>query len=564
MGIPDLTTFVNNHFKGWEHKKVKGRLVLDGYSVMFHVCDMRSWYLGGGQYGQFREDTLYFIDSLKYSGISPVFVFDGIDYKQEKVEVQHIRRTDLISSIRKTFAGGKVAKVLPLLFLEVFRDALKEREIPFYCVDGEGDPDTVALANHYQCPVVSGDSDFYMFNVEEGYIPMGRLYLNLEEIEADFYYRSSFIKYFKLAPELCLVIPAIAGNDFITVRQESDFHTTIKQDMMMKCGRPEASTVELSVEYLANFESLDHLLEHISGLSDGTSRKDLEDNYRRANELYSITHVVSEDTLMKNTELRFFDGTKLPKWVLGQYRDGNFMSSLIEALVLRKCLLRIVPDDPQRETAHACSRPIRQAIYGILEQPKSSGSDESFVEEIVREGSRLVGKLVKRVFLVNDLQLPSIDSIESMTPAQRKSILYAILGCNVNHLEHRWQLVAAASYFWVRATKPSKKQIKCLVLTFLAGQRTSQDECQHRKSPQWMKSFHCYAQWQCVYLDTMKLNNLLMNPFFCQSPALLFDGEMVMNYVLRNIERVVSELHARQRELYEDLIENISAGLMIQ
>ena len=232
--------------------------------------------------------------------------------------------------------------------------------------------------------------------------------------------------------------------------------------------------------------------------------------------------------------------------------------------MIHKCILDFVPDDVQQESAHTCSRPIRQAIYGMLEEPAESLT----VEEITRVRFDFVSVPVQRVFQVGDVQLPNILSIESMTLAERRSILYTILRCDdLNHLEHKWQLVAAASYFWAKATEPSMKQIKCLVLTFLkcsAGQSTPANTWQHEepKSPLWMKSFHCYAQWQCVYWDTIKLNNLLMKPFFCQSPALLFDGEMVMNYVFRNVEKVVSELHVSQRELYDDLMEDISAGLI--
>ena len=564
MGIRGLNSFVENNFKNWERKKVNGTLVLDGYSVIYHVCDKKlNWY-HGGQYGQFRLDTLYFIDRLLNSDISPIFVFDGIDYEQKKVNLQRERHTDLIRSIGNTFARAEFADVLPLLSMEVFRDALNEREIPFFYVDGEGDPDIVALANHYHCPVVSSDSDFYMFNIEEGYIPMCRLYLDLKPIEADFYYRSNFIKYFKLAPELCLVIPAIAGNDFINAMS----HRALKDDMRTGGSQAhQAGTVKLSVKYLAKFNSLDHLLQHISSLSDGARcRGHLEKNYREAKNIYSVTHIVSEDALMSNTVLGFRDDTQLPMWVLRQYRHGHFASSLIQPLVLQKCLLRIVPDDPQRETAHACSRPIRQAIYGILEQP-----DGSSVEETVRKSSQLVldDESVERVFLVKNLQLPSIHSIEAMTPAERRSILYAILGCDVDQLERKWQLVAAASCFWVRVTKPSLMHIQALILTFLqcsTGQYSPPSNRRH-VSPQWMEAFHCYAQWQCVYLDAFKLNNTLMNPLLYESPAFLFDGEMVMHYVLRKdfdyiARKEVDEL--RKRDLYDRLVSTISASLPAQ
>ena len=46
----------------------------------------------------------------------------------------------------------------------------------------------------------------------------------------------------------------------------------------------------------------------------------------------------------------------------------------------------------------------------------------------------------------------------------------------------------------------------------------------------------------------MKLNNLLMSPFFCQSPALLFDGEVVMDYVFCSIDHIVEKVVSDLRQ----------------
>ena len=450
----------------------------------------------------------------------------------------------------------------PVLSSEVLLYALRERNIPFYYVDGEGDKETAALANHYQCPVVSGDSDFYMFDIPGGLISTEQIqYWKSPPIEADVYYKHKFVEHFKLVPEVCLAVPAILGNDFIKKLN----HGALEYDV----GTHREEKIRSLMRYLSLFKSFDHLLEHIESLQDGaTCSHELMENYKQAKDIYSNLLVISEGTLMEDTTLELRDGTPLPRWVLHEYRKGCFKTSLMKALMYHKYILDFVPDDVQQESAHTCSRPIRQFIYGMLEEPVESLT----VEEIIRVQSDFVSVPVQRVFHVGGVRLPNILSIEAMTPAQKKFILYAILRCDdLDNLEHKWQLVSAASYFWVRATKPSLRQIKCLILTFLtcsAGQSTPPNTRRHEepKSPQWMKSFHCYAQWQCVYWDTIKLNNLLMSPFFCQSPALLFDGEMVMDYVFRSIDhivkKVVSEL--RQQKLYDHLLETISAGLLAQ
>ena len=218
------------------------------------------------------------------------------------------------------------------------------------------------------------------------------------------------------------------------------------------------------MRYLSSFQSLGQLLKHIRSQQDGAAySRELMENYKQAVSIYLNLPVISEGTIMEDTTLELRDGTPLPRWVLREYQKGCFKTSIIKALLFHKYILDFVPDDVQQESAHTCSRPIRQAIYGMLEEPAESLT----VEEITRVRFDFVSVPVQRVFQAGDVQLPNILSIESMTLAQRKSILYAILRCDdLDHLEHEWQLVAAASYFWVRATKPSMRQIKCLILTF--------------------------------------------------------------------------------------------------
>ena len=568
MGISGLDKFVKKNFEGWQRKQVRGTLVLDGDNVSYYLHSHNSipwWH--GGQYSHFFDVAIKFIERLESCGISPIFVFDGIgDYRLQKEKTIINRFVDSTNKVedklQRPEADQKYPSVQPVLASEVLLCALRERNVPFYYVDGEGDRETAALANHHNCPVVSGDSDFYMFDIPGGLISTEQIQYWWEEsttiIEADVYFKHKFVEHFKLVPELCLAVPAILGNDFI----EELYHGALEYVV----GTHRQGKIRSLMRYLSLFKSFGHLLEHIKSQPDGTAcSHKLMEKYKQAKDIYSNLPVITEDTLMEETTLELRDSTPLPRWVLREYRKGCFKTSLMKVLMIHKCILDFVPDDVQQESAHTCSRPIRQAIYGMLEEPAESLT----VEEITRVRFDFVSVPVQRVFQVGDVQLPNILSIESMTLAERRSILYAILRCDdLDHLEHKWQLVVAASYFWVRATKPSKKQIECLVLTFLkcsAGQSTSPNTRRHEepKSPQWMKSFHCYAQWQCVYLDTMKLNNLLKNPFFCESPALLFDGEMVMDYVFHNIdrivERVVSELG--QEELYHLLVSTISAGL---
>ena len=122
-------------------------------------------------------------------------------------------------------------------------------------------------------------------------------------------------------------------------------------------------------------------------------------------------------------------------------------------------------------------------------------------------------------------------------------------------------LVVAASCFWVRMAKPSIRQIQALVLNFVKCSAENYSPCplgysqtKQNLSAEWMESFHCYAQWQCVYKDSMRLNSILMRPLDNVSPAFLFDGQLVMRYAMlqRNIKKEVVE--PRDKKLYECLL----------
>ena len=574
MGIQGLTSFVSNHFFNWKRERVEGLLVLDGNNLCFNICkESRISWSQGGQYGEFRAATLRFIDFLLADGIFPVFVFDGIDYKQQKVGTKLDRHTKSICDIRDSLSGTisrYPTDCLSVLTKDVFRDTLKERKIPTFYVDGEGDPDISALANSYGCPVVSNDSDFYIFNITYGYIPMDRLYWKSSPVYADVYYRYTFCQAFRLAPELCFAIPAIVGNDFIAnlLNRNDLLKSTIfaghHEPLNQKSS--DSHSIELLIRYLAKYKSLEILLRRIKRLpagGHGCSRR-VESNYRKAGEFYILTNKLSETSLVSTSALKCLDGTRLPLWVYFQYRFGNFGHELMQSLVLCKCLLQVVPDDPCKETAQYCSRPIRQAIYGILERPESN---KQSVEELVRKESSIVQESVERVYFVRGVPLPAIWSIKSLSVESRRFILCKVLGCSVNGLEEKWQLVVAASCFWVKKVIPSMKQIQALVLTFVRcseGSYTGTNYVPLRVPiRKWMESFHCYAQWQCVYKDSVTLNNVLMNPLQYVSPAFLFDGKMVMYYAnCRDLNSIFREevFTSNETLLYRDLYSAISSS----
>ena len=64
--------------------------------------------------------------------------------------------------------------VTPALMKSTFFSVLRELEIEIDFADGEADGRIVALANHHKCPVISSDSNFFIFNLEHGFVHFDR------------------------------------------------------------------------------------------------------------------------------------------------------------------------------------------------------------------------------------------------------------------------------------------------------------------------------------------------------------------------------------------------------
>ena len=108
-------------------------------------------------------------------------------------------------------SGGKFSGLLHVVgtFMQVVRDM----EIEFCVAEGDADKVIASLANHHNCPVLSSDSDFFIFDLKCGFVHFNRY--RDREGKNPFYDIAQFRREFELQHyELCLLIPVLCGNDF--------------------------------------------------------------------------------------------------------------------------------------------------------------------------------------------------------------------------------------------------------------------------------------------------------------------------------------------------------------
>ena len=566
MGIPRLTSFVNNNFTGWQREEIKGKLVVDGFSLCFNLYAF-DW-SHGGQYHQYRDGIIHYFISMTQSGITPLVVLDGVDFKEQKMDTIMKRRNSAVKTVHRYTCGSQkrqrevlVDGVLPPLAYRVFLMVMVELNIQFIVADGEGDKSIYELANGYSCPVLSNDSDFLLYKLEGGYIPLNRFYCEATPVNGEVYHYQAFCSQMGFSDlGLRLAIPAIAGNDFLSPVMSDTFlaYMSVKsKEDGAEHRHPSISTV---IHYISQFESLKKLLIDIQSIPClGENDKDIiRKNCANVQDMYDSEETITLKKLYASTELLAFRSEELPEWILKQFRMGNFQS--MGALVLGTNILDTFIDNSSAPSCVQASVLIRQFIYGLM--------GISSVTEICRERICVVRKNIHANTTIHGRALPSLRRIPTLSASEREDLLYSILSCAVDPLFLRfpgyWKLVLAATMFWARHCNPSPHQIKALILNFVVYATCSEEVPKMHEqfeipfrfihSPRWLPLLHIFSQWQSIYGDVVSLNQLLMLPLEPVSPAQLYDGKLVMFFALpENDDHMAGRLPVDHR-LFDDLV----------
>ena len=560
MGIPKLTSFVEKNFTGWNlRENIAGYLVIDGFSLCYYLYKSFDWTYGG-QYPQFHDCVVKFFDALRLSKIEPIVVFDGIDYKQEKVATTMKRRKEMIVTINEHVMRSRprqintINNILPLLAIEEFQNTLSSLHVRQVVVDGEADSIIAQLANHYLCPVLSKDSDFYIYTLKGGFIHMDKFYWKCTPIVADVYRISQFTDQFEFRHEsIRLIIPAIVGNDFLPAIQSRRF---VEGIISAKCH-----PLLPIVRYASQFDNLDDFTAKISSLDHlSISEKDtLENNCLKCKQMYDCCVVRSLEEVTSETELLAFDKSDIPRWTLDLFRSCNLRHSVMEAIVLRKCVLRIATDNFHQPSSLLISRPLREALYRIL--------NVGIMTEHIRHGLDIVGE---KINVADGKNLPCLEQIPTLQQSEKSRILYSILHCNIEEIEkldNEWRLAAASVVFWlVHAKVPAciaKALLLCFVYCFHHTYRDTLREFRCLEIPQhflqsskWLDILHFYAQWQSVFVDVISINQILHSPLEYCSPANLYDGKISIYFasLCHGTTPIEKKLSVPHQKLYQLLV----------
>ncbi|KAF0024750.1 hypothetical protein F2P81_023552 [Scophthalmus maximus] len=508
MGVQGLTTFVegNRHFLQ-DVRFRDSRLVIDGCSLYFrlyfnHGLDQQH----GGDYDDFARLLIRFLSALAACNIQPYVVLDGgIDPSDKKF---HTLRQRLQSKIREgdRISHGSNGSVLPILTRSVFIQILIQRGVPLVQCPAEADREIAILAHQWNCPVLTNDSDFYIFDLPGGYLPLSSFqWTNLNGKASDRYISAlryttnSLCHWFGgMNRELLPLCAVLTGNDYGTPKDAETLLSRLDVSTLGRGGskgkgRAPTSRIEGLLVWLSSFSSSVEALEEVSrlmgeegGMGKRGQKGGLSSKLWAGMQEYSITPQSSLARWFsagkRAPRLQASGLAQLPEWLLQAAAQGLLPPFVVDALVMRRALLIPQVENSKLPSSHCSARTIRQAVYGILQQrgqdnvPRGWGGSGSAAQICVEEYDRLELNLKKNEVEAHPPRTPvCLDTLNQASVAVRLGVLLEVLGVKESALSTvplHLRLAVTVTGFWLREATPtpSQHQLQALVLGMVYGE----------------------------------------------------------------------------------------------
>ncbi|KAI1304212.1 Protein asteroid -like protein 1 [Halotydeus destructor] len=458
MGVRGLKTLIDNNSDLMKRRQLHDtQLVIDGSAVMYYMYSISSTtkmdFRYGGDYILYADKVKQFFSNLSECNIEPIVVLDGgSDPSNAKLKTTMTRLKSRLSSI-KTIMYKQVNNevIMPILARTVFCDVLKDLNIKRVVSLYEADADVAQLANHFQCPVLSNDSDFFVYDLSHGYIPLPTFDCRhvrtdgdnseLKYIDCLHYEVSNLLNRFpELDRSLLPLFSTIMGNDYV---DQSQFQTVfgnigrcssdsnIKKvkavsprhrnmvyvlnwlkgktseeanDQLMtsmkKCYREKASQLVQLVEetYRAERSNLNCLVAHVNGTScvlDHSLRLEIED-----------------------------DITEVPDWLVRKLISGTMDSQLLDVLVTKRIFMKPQPEDFTLVTSYECARRLQGYVFALLRN-----SDENEIVVYDRTLGAIVKFHVPKLDTVEHMLVPPFSELPKLSDQFRMELMKTMLQC---------------------------------------------------------------------------------------------------------------------------------------
>ena len=407
--------------------------------------------------------------------------------------------------------------------------------------------------------MISSDSDFFIFDLKQGYIPLKYLDWRIKPPTADLFKREKLARHLGISAALLPLFASLVGNDFVSAGTLLRFHGALMRVQPTRQPTEENQLLLIVADFLSKYDSLADAMQGVMGVvpeSGGVElRRALKISRNAYTELASELSAYVEQGEARSSLLSNSQFATEP-WILRRFRQGLFPTACMNVLTVGQVFLRVQVEKFSSASANRCSLELRRLVYGILMRGE--------VQQVRRRGQSLQNAAVKewdrdkkglKQYEVEPYshaqgygELPCLSDIPDMDAASRRQLCLLLVDSGksiVQNLPEQLQLFAASLRHWILHANPSVEDVHvsalvvcCLRLTesertraCQASQRRGRSRSRGTRSPFNLAAQHSFAQWQSVMREALHLNLLLQEPLETPRIRRLYDGQLAQDLV---------------------------------
>ncbi|XP_047454497.1 protein asteroid homolog 1 [Mugil cephalus] len=568
MGVQGLVSFLERHGTVYRDDAEfrMSRLVIDGWNLVYLLYYRSGLDQNlGGEYAALEDLTERFVAALRTCGVTPYVVVDGgSDFANRKEETVLKRAEDATMRAHRAVVEGSREDILPQLAKRVFIQTLVRLDVPVARCFSEADQEIAALATEWRCPVLSEDSDFYIFDLPGGLLPIAHFQWqdvrrrgSYSYIPCRRFYTSAFCIVFSIQRRLLPTFAVLAGNDYVKQRK-------VRWAQFDPTGGDRPHRLMGLLHWLKDFNEPQDALKAALGLMGDLSETS------KAELMKSLSLALDDYRLPPSYLKKFFiHGVApplpaeikavVPDWMRLPLARSELTTDVLDVLLMQRVSLSIVVEHRDLPPVSLTSRPIRQLIYGLLLGPDTSLQ----VMERTRDGLQLNYIPVKPTFtrVTERLRLSSLPQADA---SERLQVLLEALGVTQDQLSllpPELRLPVAVTCYWMKRADPDVKLLKSLLLGMSNGAQTSSTarEAQNQLHQNLDVSVvHGLAQWQVCLKDATHLNQLLGFPLPPPTMARLYQGTLVHQlFHNRRLAEGLLEGDRPREKTYRDMLSTV-------
>ena len=319
------------------------------------------------------------------------------------------------------------------------------------------------MAIQENCPVVSNDSDFFIFNVDFillSSIELSDFSTDKKSVECEIFMRKKMLDHYNLSSvELFQLAAALIGNDYLAPEIFDKVFMNIKlvskrRDMTERHRKIRSLLACLSKEICPK-----NAANRLLGFLPEKERKILKEKIFLLMETYNgkgNQTIVSED-------FTSFDGEKFPAWFEEEYHSCSLPNWFLSVAASRKYFLPTLVETKEKPSVHLCCLELHKLISQIL---NGDCTDSHLVKVYARIKSSFT--ILESVEVKSDSS-HNLHQLRHQPETTRALLLSRLLAPDLDSvllagLPQHLQLVTLVFNFWSRAALVSPAEIKSILL----------------------------------------------------------------------------------------------------